>query len=175
MKDKKLKKIAQLVAQLVVQQMREYDTMPMKKTMYTGDWAEYDEEVSDKLRTMVLNLLNYRNNININISDNSFLISTDNLSGVKKSRSSSGLTKVSDDDYFSVEIFKETGFSINRGYNVRSQYLDSKIYDEILPLATNKLRDINSENFSDIWNDVMKESGLMRDNNIDELLKNIAQ
>ena len=47
------------------------------------------------------------------------------------------------------------------------------MYDEILPLATNKLKEINSENFNDIWNDVMKESGLMRDNNIDELLKNI--
>lgn len=171
MKEKKLKKIIKEV----LNEVRDYDR-PMKAQMYTGDWAEYNEEVSNKLKTMVLNLLNYRNNINININDNSLSISTDNLSGVKKSRSSSnGLTKVSDDDYFSVEIIKETGFSVNRGYNIRSQYLDSKIYDEILPLATNKLKEINSENFNDIWNDVMKESGLMRDNNIDELLKNIAE
>ena len=171
MKEKKLKKIVKLV----VEEMREMDR-PIKSQMYTGDWASYDEEVSDKLKTMLLNLLNYRNNINININDNSLSINTDNLSVVKKSRSSnSGLTKVSDDDYFSVEIIKEIGFSINRGYNVRAQYLDSKMYDEILPLATNKLKDINSENFNDIWNDVMKESGLMRDNNIDELLKNINE
>ena len=169
MKEKKLKKIIKEV----LNEVRDYDR-PMKAQMYTGDWAEYNEDVSEKLKTMLLNLLNYRNNINININDNSLSISTDNLSGVKKSRSSNnGLTKVSDDDYFSVEIIKETGFSVNRGYNIRSQYLDSKIYDEILPLATNKLREINSENFNDIWNDVMKESGLMRDNNIDELLKNI--
>jgi hypothetical protein len=172
MKDKKLKKIVQLVAQ----QVREYEMSPVKKSMYTADWAGYDEGVSDKLKTMLINLLNYRNNINININDNSLSISTDNLSGIKKTRSnSSGLTKVSDDDYFSVEIIKETGFTINKGYNVRTQYLDTKIYDEILPLATNKLKDINSENFNDIWNDVMKESGLMRDNNIDELLKNINE
>lgn len=168
MKEKKLKKIIKEV----LNEVRDYDR-PMKVQMYTGDWAEYDEEISNKLKTMVLNLLNYRNNINININDNSFSISTDNLSGVKKSRSSSSLTKVSDDDYFSIEIVKETGFCINKGYNVRSQYLDSKMYDEILPLTTIKLRDINSENFNNIWNDVMKESGLMRDNNIDELLKNI--
>jgi hypothetical protein len=171
MKEKKLKKIVQLVAQ----QMREYDTMPIKKSMYTGDWAEKNEDVSDKLKTMLINLLNYRNNINININDNSLSISTDNLSGIKKTRSSSsGLTKVSDDDYFSVEIIKGTGFTINKGYNIRTQYLDNKIYDEILPIATNKLKEINSENFNDIWDDVMKESGLMRDNNIDELLKNIG-
>jgi hypothetical protein len=169
MKEKKLKKIIKEV----LNEVRDYDR-PMKVQMYTGDWVEYDEEVSNKLKTMVLNLLNYRNNINININDNSFSISTDNLSGVKKLRSNSNvLTKISDDDYFSIEIVKETGFCINKGYNVRSQYLDSKMYDEILPLATSKLRDINSENFNNIWNDVMKESGLMRDNNIDELLKNI--
>ena len=197
MKEKKLKKIVQLV----VEEMREMDR-PIKSQMYTadwagydeevsdkmedrkvcsesrytGDWAEYDEEVSEKLKKILLNLLNYRNNINININDSGFSISTDNLSGIKKSRnSSSGLTKVSDDDYFSVEIIKETGFSINKGYNIRAQYLDPKMYDEILPLATNKLKDINSENFNDIWNDVMKESGLMRDNNIDELLKNVNE
>lgn len=171
MKEKKLKKIVQLV----VEEMREMDR-PIKSQMYTADWAGYDEEVSDKLKTMLLNLLNYRNNINININDNSFSISTDNLSGIKKSRSnSSGLTKVSDDDYFSVEIIKETGFSISKSYNIRAQYLDNKIFDEILPLATNKLKEINSENFNDIWNVVMKESGLMRDNNIDELLKNINE
>ena len=168
MKEKKLKKIINQV----LNEVRDYDR-PMKAQMYTGDWAEYNEEVSNKLKTMVLNLLNYRNNINININDNSLSISTDNLSGVKKSRSNSGLTKISDDDYFSIEIVKETGFCINKSYNVRSQYLDSKMYDEILPLATNKLKEINSENFNDIWNDVMKESGLMRDNNIYELLKNI--
>lgn len=171
MKDKKLKKIVREV----LNEVREYDR-PVKAQMYTADWAEYDEEVSEKLKTMLLNILNYINNINININDNSFSISTYNLSGVKKLRSnSSGLTKVSDEDYFSVEIIKETGFTINRGYNVRTQYLDSKIFDEILPLATNKLKEINSENFNDIWNDIMKESGLMRDNNIDELLKNINE
>lgn len=171
MKEKKLKKIVQLV----VEEMREMDR-PIKSQMYTADWAGYDEEVSNKLKTMLLNLLNYRNNINININDSGFSISTDNLSGIKKVRSNSnGLTKISDDDYFSVEILKETGFSINKGYNIRAQYLDPKIYDEILPLATNKLKEINSENFNDIWDIVMKESGLMRDNNIDELLKNINE
>lgn len=62
MKEKKLKKIVKLV----VEEMREMDR-PIKSQMYTADWAGYDEEVSDKLKTMLLNLLNYRNNININI------------------------------------------------------------------------------------------------------------
>ena len=108
----------------------------------------------------------------INISENSLSISVDNLSDIKKSINvNNGL--INDDDCLSVDIIKETGFTINRGYSMRSQYLDPKIYDEILPVASNKLKKINSENFSDIWNNVMKESGLMRDNNIDELLKKL--
>jgi len=172
MKEKKLKNIIKEA----LNEVRGYDN-PIEKSMYTGDWAEKDEDVSDKLKTMLLNLLNYRNNINININNEySLLISTNDISNIKKVRtSSSGLNKVSDDDYFSVEIIKGTGFTINKGYNVRTQYLDNKMFDEILPLATNKLKEINSENFNDIWNVVMKESGLMRDNNIDELLKNIDE
>jgi hypothetical protein len=169
MKENKLKKIVKLV----VEEIKEiHNKQPVSEKIYTDDWAAYDEEVSGMLKKMLLNLLNYRNNINININNYSLSISTDNLSGIKKTSSSSGLTKISDDDYFSVEIIKGTGFTINKGYRIRTQYLDNKIYDEILPLATNKLREINRQNFDNIWNDAMKESGLIRDNNIDELLKN---
>lgn len=172
MKQKKLKKIIKDVVTECLAVQRDYDR-PIMKQSYNGDWAEYDQEVSDKLRTMVLNLLNYKNNLNININDYSLSINTDNLSGVKQTRisTSGGLTKLSDEDYFSVEIIKDSGFSINKGYNLRSNYKDENIFNEILPIATAKLKEINNQNFTDIWNDVMKESGLMRDNNIDELLK----
>ena len=48
MKEKKLKKIVQLV----VEEMREIDR-PVKSQMYTADWAEYNQQVSDKLKTMI--------------------------------------------------------------------------------------------------------------------------
>lgn len=165
MKTSKLKRIVKLV----VEEIREMDR-PTKPQLYTDDWAQYNEVVSDKLKTMLLNLLNYRNNINININDNTLSISTNNLSGIKKTGNNSNRL-TNDDDYFSIEIIKETGFIINKGYSVRTQYLDNKIYDEILPITTNKLKEVNSDNFNNIWNDVMKESGLMRDNNMDQLLK----
>jgi hypothetical protein len=171
---KKYKKVRKIV-EVVIKKMRDDSdpiyTSPVCK-MYTGDWAEYDFEVSEKLKKMLLNLLDYKNNIKINISENSLSISVDSLSDIKKSINVNKVL-INDDDYFSVDIIKETGFTINRGYSMRSQYLDTKIYDEILPVASNKLKKINSENFSDIWNNVMKESGLMRDNNIDELLKKL--
>ena len=59
MKDKKLKKIVREV----LNEVREYDR-PIKAQMYTGDWAEYDEEVSEKLKTMLLNIYLDSNNGN---------------------------------------------------------------------------------------------------------------
>ncbi len=169
MKEKKLKNIIKEV----LNEVREYDRLDrlVKSPTYTADWVEYDNEVSDKLKNMVLNLLNYKDNHNININEYSLSISTNDISNIKKNNSNK--LPSNEDDYLSVEIIKETGFSINKGYSLRTQYIDNKIYDEILPLATAKLREINNNNFSNIWDVVMKESGLMRDNNIDELLKNI--
>lgn len=170
MKSNKIKKIVKQT----IEEMRLQDR-PMKSIMYTGDWGKYDSDVSDKVKTMVLNLTNYRNNLNISINVDSLNISTENLSSVKKSYNNSPGLKSNDDDYLSIEIIKNTGFTINKGYTTRSNYLDPKIFDELLPLLTEKLAQINSENFTEIWTDIMKESGLIRDNNIDELLKQINE
>jgi len=171
MKSNKIKKIVKQT----IEEMREYDR-PVKSVMYTNDWGKYDSDVSDKVKTMILNLTNYRNNINISINSDSLSISTDNLSGVKKTYSNNGpVSKSNDDDYLSIEIIKNTGFTINKGYRTRTNYLDPKMFDELLPLLTEKLAQINSENFKEIWTDIMKESGLIRDNNIDELLKQINE
>ena len=174
MKSSKLKKIVKQT----IEEIRELDRQerPMK-SMYTDDWGKYDSEVSSKVKTMVLNLSNYRNNINISINSDSLSIGTDNLSGVKKtySNNNSPALKSNDDDYLSIEIIKNTGFTINKGYRTRTNYLDPKMFDELLPLLTEKLAQINSDNFIEIWNDIMKESGLMRDNNIDELFKQINE
>jgi hypothetical protein len=170
MKSKKIKKIVKQT----IEEMHGRDR-PMKSVMYTGDWGKYDSEVSDKVKTMVLNLVNYRNNINISINSDSLSIGTENLSGVKKSYNNSPVLKSNDDDYLSIEIIKNAGFTINKGYRTRSNYLDPKIFDELLPLLTEKLAQINSDNFKEIWTDIMKESGLIRDNNIDELLKQINE
>ena len=63
MKSNKIKKIVKQT----IEEIHDRDR-PMKSVMYTGDWGKYDSEVSDKVKTMVLNLANYRNNINISIN-----------------------------------------------------------------------------------------------------------
>ena len=37
-------------------------------------------------------------------------------------------------------------------------------------MVSKRVMEINKENFTDIWDKVMKESGIIRDNNLDQLL-----
>jgi hypothetical protein len=43
------------------------------------------------------------------------------------------------------------------------------MFKDLSPAIRERLKEINFENFDDIWNDVMKKSGVIRDNNLDEL------
>jgi hypothetical protein len=45
------------------------------------------------------------------------------------------------------------------------------MYGELLPKISEKLREINSDNFDQVWSKIMKESGIIRDSNLDEILK----
>lgn len=68
-------------------------------------------------------------------------------------------------------MIKNIGFSVVRGYNKRSNYKDTNIFDDLESLIKDRLRVINKENFNDIWNTIMVDSGLIRDNNLLDILK----
>ena len=66
MNKKKIKKLARLFHEEFIK--NENELRPMKATeISTGDWSEYDSAVSDKFKNIILNIINYKNNININI------------------------------------------------------------------------------------------------------------
>lgn len=165
MKEKKLKKIAKLISN----QLHTIEA-PIREVEYR---AEYDSEVSDKLKKFILNVLQYKENLSMNISEKHFSISTNDIKNIKKSNTSNSYSngKIysgSDENY--LEIFvDDKGFYLNYGYRKRSRYSDDEIFNELLPLVKQRNKEINSENFNEIWEEVMIESGIMRDNNLDEL------
>jgi hypothetical protein len=163
MKEKKLKKIAKLISN----QLHAIEA-PIREAEYR---AEYDSEVSDKLKKFILNVIQYKENLSITISENHFTISTSDIKNIKKSRSNSNvINKYSGSDENYLEIFvDEKGFYLNYGYRKRSRYTDEEIFNELLPLVKQRNKEINSENFNEIWEEVMIESGIMRDNNLNEL------
>ena len=163
MKGKKLKKIARLIS-------REVHVYPSKQNEEEFR-AEYDSEVSKKFKKLVLNIIQYKENININILDDRFSISSNDINSIKTNYmpNSKYVSSSQSDDNFLELCVNNQGFYVNLGYRKRSRYTDDKIFDELLPLIRERSKEINSENFNDIWTEVMMKSGVMRDNNLDEL------
>lgn len=162
MKEKNLKKLAKLISN----QLNSQNPIKSFEEEYR---AEYDSEVSDKMKKFILNVINYKENLSINISEKYFNIAATDIKNIKKSHTKgSFISKSSDDNYLEISV-DEKGFYINYGYRKRSRYADDKIFNELLPMIKQRNKEINSENFNEIWEEVMVESGMMRDNNLDEL------
>jgi hypothetical protein len=170
MKSKKIKKMAKLIHE----EFRNYDiesrTIKVSEEISNSDWSEYNSEVSEKFKKMILNLANYKNNININIDTNRVSISTGDITSVKKPIKRSSNTLYNDDHYVEMSLVKNLGFSVNYGYKVRSNYKDEKLFDELQPILVQKLKEINADNFNEIWTELMRDSGILRDNNLDDIL-----
>lgn len=170
MKSKKMKKIVKLFHEEFRNYEKESRPMKMSEEVSNGDWSEYDPEVSEKFKKMVLSFSNYKNNIHISIDSNRVSISTNDITTVKKNIKKSSNTLYSDENYVEMSLHKDLGFCINYAYKLRTNYKDKKLFDEIQPILTKRLKEINADNFNEIWSDLMKESGVLRDNNLDDIL-----
>jgi len=53
----------------------------------------------------------------------------------------------------------------------RLAYRDPKIYDDLIGEIQISFSKLNYNNFNDLYNEVMIDSGLARDSNLDDLLK----
>ncbi len=136
-----------------------------KKGEYLGDFCENDPEISRKFRKLVIDLIEFKN-VHINISNSYMNILVDDLSTIS---SPSNTNKSSGINNLEISINK-SGFRISHSYgNNRSNYLDSSIFDDLFPIVSNKLKEINAENFINIWEKVVKESKIIRNNNLENL------
>jgi len=162
MKKKKLKKIAKLIF-TEVNSLQKMDT-PIRERV---DYVPYDSEVSEKTKNLILKLIDYNENVNINFSSESFSISTQDITNIKKKIPKN--TLYNDDNYLDIHVIKDEGFSINLAYQKRTNYEDKKIFSELIDVVTKRVMETNRENFTDIWDKVMKDSGIIRDNNLEQL------
>jgi hypothetical protein len=161
MKKSKLNKLSKLIVRKF--RKNELKSKPIREDI---KFVEYDKDVSKKMKSLIVNIIKYKDNININLSESDFCISTPNI---KRLKSSSNIKNYhSDEDYVEISVYKE-GFSISKGYNKRSNYKDNMMFDELKPLIKSRISEINKENFIDIWDIILKESGVIRDNNLNNL------
>lgn len=177
MKNKDIKKIVCKLEKTIQDSINErlgYAKSSAKISQSYEDFkiCDYDKEVSDKFKALVLNLINYSENLNIYISEDNITINSDDIKKIKnKTYSTSNTSKLTtnSESFMEIKIRKDHYF-INRGYNKTSTYRDTEMFDFFLPIIKEKLLEINRENFNEIWNDVMLNSGMIRDNNLDNLL-----
>lgn len=163
MKTKKLRKLALSL----LLEMKSLDNVKVERSLTYREYdADYDEDVSDRLKKMVLNLIKYNENISINLDETQLSISANDIGKLKQSFST--VSKYSDEGFLEICITKN-GFDINYGYRKRASYKDDNIFKELAPIVRNRRKEINSENFDEIWTDIMKVSGAMRDSNLEDL------
>jgi len=163
MKKKKLKKIAKIIYSQISSLKR--TERPIREKY---EYVNFDELVSDKTKSLILGLISYRENVSIHYSDDEFVISTQDITNIKKKFS--GNTIYTDENYLEITVTKNEGFSINLSYQKRTHYQDKKMYSDLIDTIKDRVKEINRENFTDIWTKVMQESGIMRDSNLDQLL-----
>ena len=162
MKAKNLKKLTKLICE----EMNRNDSLV--KSEYSGDWSEYNLEISNKFKKMILNLADCGSNVHISIDERRIIINTSDITTVKKVNNKNRLCN--DDNYVEMILFKNLGFTINYGYRIKSNYRDENLYDELLPILSQKLKEISETNFNNIWDQLMKDSGFLRDSNLDDIL-----
>lgn len=163
MKKKDLKKIAKIITE----EIRNYNS-PTAEKIEEYTWCEYDSEVSNKFKKMILSLSNYKNNLRFDVNDNRICITADDLTLIKSGKLGSNRL-YNEENYLRIEVLKD-GFTVNHGYNKRSFYKDDNMYNDLIDDIKDITKMVNSDNFTEIWTDVMKESGVIRDSNLDDLL-----
>ena len=159
-KTKKLQKIAQIIYN-EVSMLQKSEVVMREKPEY----SLYDSEVSEKTKQLILSLICYNEGLRITFTEDEFSISIPDITNIKKRQKN---TLYNDDNYLEITVSKE-GFSFNYAYHKRSYYQDTQMFDELIDTIKQRLIEINRENFTDILSTVLQESGIIRDNNLEQL------
>ena len=162
MKNKKL-------IRLIKETVREayYETVPMKEqskvTSNDYNFTESTDETKQKIRNLIIRLAQKRDDIEHNIND--YTISLQASDRKLYNNNTNNLHKI----YFHLEIIKEVGYNINcNGRRVLIK--DITLYDEMFPKIKEAFDKVNLDNFNELYSSIMKDNGLNRESNLDELL-----
>lgn len=169
MKKKKLKKL--LIKTILEARKLEselYDNpVEVKTESQYNDFmfSESSDEIREKSRTMFYGLLKFRDNLRISINEHRISIHSE--SGLKKIQNTG--TYLSSGDYFDLDIIKGTGYILNFK-DKRLAFKDETIYQDVLDKVNAVFTNLNLQNFDDLYHEIMVDSGLARESNLNSLL-----
>jgi len=143
-----------------------YTIEPVNNQFNDYMFSDSPEENKSNIRNMIFRLLTLRDQLSINITDDRISISSDY--GLKPYKSS--ISYQSPEDYFHLDIINKTGYLLNFK-DKRVAFRDTSLYNDIVDKIKKIFEDLNNKNFEELYNEIMVESGLARESNLDDLLK----
>jgi hypothetical protein len=176
MKRRKLKKIAKFL----IKEIDKYNSEPEEELqeVYEVDeptnynWTnfnDYDPSVSEKTKKLVVSLYQYRDRLSVTLTESEIYISCSDLTNIKKPKNTNNKMLVSHGNYIEIYIYKDRGFTITYNDFGYTKYMDVKMYDELLSDIKKINDELNRNNFNDIYQSIMKDSGVIREANLDEV------
>lgn len=121
------------------------------------------ESNKSQIRNMIFRLLTLRDTLSISINDERISISSEY--GLKPSKNSLNYNS----EYFHLDIINKTGYLLNFKEK-RVAFKDKYLYSDVVDNIKRIFEELNKKNFEDLYSEVMIESGLARDSNLDDLL-----
>jgi hypothetical protein len=165
MKNKHLKKIASYLAN-ELSNVKSESEEKIEPFVSIDEFAEYDSNVSEKAKKLLYSIFDYKEKLSISISDKYISLVSYDLSSLTKSSNNK-----SKELYFGFEIIKNEGFIISYCYEMKTKYCDPNFYDEVIDDLKSMAKSKNKENFNEIYNEVLLVTGINRQINLDEILK----
>lgn len=159
MKKKKIKKIAKEIFKYV-----EKGRQP-KEERY--NLSEYNQEISEKFKNLINHIIQYCDDIKVYEEVNKIVINVEDIDSIKNESEIIGKKL---NNTLNITIEKDKGFLINKNYNKVSNYKDKKIYNELYPIIKSKIEKNNKDNFNHIVDEILYESGLIRDLNLSNII-----
>lgn len=162
------KKIEKKIAKAVVKQMKNYavkvDT-GLKGSDNVNYRASYDEESSEALMSFITKIADQPGVI-IDVRNERIYFSCRDVKNIKTGQNS----VYNDDRYMEVEIDDE-GFSVTYGHSGRHYFEDKSIFDKVMKELEETITQKNKAYLSDTIEKIYAESGLIRENNLEQLFK----
>jgi hypothetical protein len=171
MKKKTLKKIIEnSISNSLNYRNDKYDPIAEKNSYNDFIFTNSNDETKKRSRNLIYRIISLRDKLNFHISDNSININSE-LSRLKNTNHKSSPTSIYSDEYFSLEIIKNVGYLLSFNEQ-RLGFKDESLYDDTIDQIRTTFDQLNQENFLEIYSKIMKDSGLARNSNLDELLEN---
>jgi len=139
------------------------DTPVTEERINDALFSESTEESKTKIRNLITRLSHHRDELDYNINETTINISSSYQENFKNNKPSS---------HFNIQIIKGVGFIINFNES-RILMKDITLYVEMKEQIKKVSDQVNQDNFTELYSAIMKDNGLTRESNLDDILNGL--